>query len=199
PRNRRATRMRDLDPQLERDFFAVFETYYNLETRRNNDYTTEEYSLDRMLPLVEAADNPELGLRVIHVAGTKGKGSTAFLLEALLRSAGHRVGVFTSPHLATVRERFQVAGKLLPYERLIETGRRLEARVREAGITPSLFEVFTVLSLGLFAESDCEFAIRQILIQKYLPRFSKPKTNHQTQNRKCSKNQEHTLIGINCS
>ena len=68
-----------------------------------------------MYPLAELAGNPEHRLKVIHIAGTKGKGSTSHFISALLEACGKTVGLFTSPHLCTVRERFQVNNQLLPY------------------------------------------------------------------------------------
>jgi len=151
--------MRDHDPGPEQEFFRVFEDYYDLEQAPARRYTTTEYSLDRMLPLARLAGNPERDLRILHVAGTKGKGSTCFFLTALLASAGRRCGTFTSPHLATVRERFQVNNQLVSYERLLAHSRPLEAAIRREGLAPSLFEIMTVLSLQIFVAEQCEFAV----------------------------------------
>ncbi len=153
------TRMRDFDPEQEQAFFAAVDRYFDLEKRPNRRYGTHEYTLERMTPLARAAGHPENGLRIVHVAGTKGKGSTAFFLAALLESAGRRCGVFSSPHLATVRERFQISGSLVPYADLLEATRRLDRDVTEAGLTPTLFEFMTVLALRLFVEAGCEFAV----------------------------------------
>src|SRR5947209_9219373 len=66
--------------------------------------------LDRMRTLLALLGNPEQRLRIVHVAGTKGKGSTAAMLASVLRRAGYRTGLFTSPHLVRVEERIQVDG-----------------------------------------------------------------------------------------
>ncbi|NOY81391.1 MAG: hypothetical protein GXP31_10355 [Kiritimatiellaeota bacterium] len=151
--------MRDFDPEQEQAFFAAVDRYFDLEKRPNRRYGTHEYTLERMTPLARAAGHPEGELRIVHVAGTKGKGSTAFFLSALLESAGHRCGVFSSPHLATVRERFQIAGDLVSYTDLLDATRRLDRELTAADLTPTLFEFMTLLALRLFVGAGCEFAV----------------------------------------
>jgi dihydrofolate synthase/folylpolyglutamate synthase len=69
-----------------------------------------DLKLDRMRALLRLLGNPEQKLRIVHVAGSKGKGSTAAMLESILRQAGYRTGLFTSPHLGQVEERIQIDG-----------------------------------------------------------------------------------------
>src|SRR5215212_9911481 len=69
--------------------------------------------LERTWRLAEFAGQPQQALRFIHVAGTNGKGSTCAMLEAIYRAAGLRVGLYTSPHLVTLRERMQVNRQLI--------------------------------------------------------------------------------------
>src|ERR1700731_781526 len=70
-----------------------------------------DLKLDRMRELLERLGNPERKLRIIHVAGSKGKGSTSAMLAAIFERAGFRTGLFTSPHLCRVEERIQVDGE----------------------------------------------------------------------------------------
>src|SRR6516162_1098264 len=74
--------------------------------------------LDRMRALLDRLGNPHHRLRVVHVAGSKGKGSISAMLEAVLRRAGYRTGLFTSPHLSRVEERLQVDGVLIDRDEL---------------------------------------------------------------------------------
>src|SRR5262249_52883929 len=69
-----------------------------------------DLKLDRMRGLLDLLGNPQRSLRIVHVAGSKGKGSTSALLAEVLRRAGRRTGLFTSPHLCRVEERIQVDG-----------------------------------------------------------------------------------------
>ena len=71
-------------------------------------YTAANYDLRRMDKLLAPLGNPHLGVKTVHIAGTKGKGSTAVMITQILIAAGYKVGLFTSPHLHTLRERIKV-------------------------------------------------------------------------------------------
>ncbi len=148
------------DPAREQAFFDLFKPYFDLEKQTARAHDTRHYSLDRMRPLAELAGNPERSLRILHIAGTKGKGSTAWFLDALLRAAGRTSGVFTSPHLLTVRERFQTHGRLVAYETLQAAAAALAAKLPTLPEPkPTLFEIMTVLGLALIRDAGGEFAV----------------------------------------
>lgn len=151
--------MRDFNPQLEDDFFQRFKPYYDLEKSVNAQHDPNNYTLDRMLPLLDVAQHPEQKLKFIHVAGTKGKGSTSHFISALIQAAGHTVGLFTSPHLATVRERFQINNQLIPYSLLTQAADQFLPLLQQRRLTPSLFEIFTVLAWKIFADQHLEYAV----------------------------------------
>ncbi len=151
--------MRDLDPVKEQAFFDIFRKYYDLEHNTARRYAPGEYTLDRMLPLAEVAGHPERRLKVLHVAGTKGKGSTCHFTAALLVAAGCRCGLFASPHLVTVRERFLLDGRLISYDLLLRQAAAYEAELRRHDQVPTLFEIMTLLALIIFAAEGCEFAV----------------------------------------
>jgi len=117
--------------------------------------------LERMSQLAALAGNPEKKLRFIHVAGTNGKGSTCAMLDSVYRAAGLRVGLFTSPHLVSFRERIQVNRQLISQAdvaRLVaET--RLLLKAFPADALPTMFEVVTLMSLNYFAEQRCDIVI----------------------------------------
>jgi dihydrofolate synthase / folylpolyglutamate synthase len=151
--------MRNWDCDLEAAFFSTLSSYLDLERDTSRSYSAGEYSLARMPQLAQLAGNPERHLRIVHVAGTKGKGSTCHFLASLLAACGIRVGVFASPHLSSVRERFQVAGRPIQYPVLLAAARDLVARLASEQVTPGFFEILTVLALRLFVRESCDLAI----------------------------------------
>ncbi len=127
------------------------------------------FGLENTRQLAALAGNPQAKLRFIHVAGTNGKGSTCAMLESIYRAAGLRVGLFTSPHLVSFRERIQVNRHLIPENELIRLVEELcEALQSSAGVPPAsgsrdgcatLFEFATVMALKFFAEQKCDLVI----------------------------------------
>ena len=102
-----------VDPKLARQEAArqFLDGRINYERSRAVPYRVRTFKLDRMRELLGRLGNPQFAFPVVHVAGTKGKGSTAAMLGAVLSASGYRTGVFTSPHLDRVcrgRKRFQV-------------------------------------------------------------------------------------------
>lgn len=117
--------------------------------------------LDRMRLLLDALGGPQDRLRrVIHVGGTNGKGSTAAFCEALLEAAGHRVGVFTSPHLLRLSERFRIAGREVASADLEASA----VRVLDAGapIGATFFELVTAMAFALFADAGLDAAVIEV-------------------------------------
>src|SRR5271169_1260278 len=113
--------------------------------------------LENTRRLAALAGNPQTQLRFIHVAGTNGKGSTCAMLESIYRAAGLRVGLFTSPHLVSFRERIQVNRQLIPEAEVVRLVAELRGLPRQASAT--LFEFTTVMALKFFAEHACDLVI----------------------------------------
>ena len=115
------------------------------------------FGLENTRRLATLAGNPQEKLRFIHVTGTNGKGSTCAMLESIYRAAGLRVGLFTSPHLVSFRERIQVNRQLIPESNVV----RLVGELRRAnqGDETTLFEFATVMALIYFAEQKCDLVI----------------------------------------
>lgn len=117
--------------------------------------------------LLDTLGNPQHGLPVIHITGSKGKGSTALLLETVLHAAGLRVGTFTSPHLSHWRERFRLDGEPLSehtFAALIESVRPAVERLRRTRpeLTPSFFDTATAAALRLFRNARVDAAIVEV-------------------------------------
>ena len=119
--------------------------------------------LDAMRELLKRLGNPEKGLKIIHIAGTNGKGSVLAFLSTVLTESGYRVGRYISPTLFSYRERIQVNGAYIEKEPLA----RLVTKIREAsesmdrdGLrTPTAFEIETALGLLYFAEKKCDAVV----------------------------------------
>ncbi|MEI8210554.1 MAG: folylpolyglutamate synthase/dihydrofolate synthase family protein [Planctomycetota bacterium] len=126
----------------------------NFERSDDRSYNSQAFRLARMAYLLELLDNPQWSAPVIHVAGTKGKGSTAWLIAETLRHAGLRTGLYTSPHLEHLEERFVVDGAPVSEEKWVAAIPRL----RQASDTcnasehgpPTFFELTTALAWLLF-------------------------------------------------
>src|SRR5262249_6180431 len=103
-----------------------------------------DLKLDRMRALLHHLGDPHEKLKTVHVAGSKGKGSTCAMLASVLMHAGYRVGLSTSPHLTDVRERIQVDGELIAKADLAALMADIKPAVEElesAGAPPTFFEV----------------------------------------------------------
>jgi dihydrofolate synthase/folylpolyglutamate synthase len=116
-----------------------------------------KFGLETTRRLAALAGCPQEKLRFIHVAGTNGKGSTCAMLESIYRAAGLRVGLFTSPHLVSFRERIQVNRRLIPETEVVRLVQELRAANQANDAT--LFEFATVMALKYFAEQKCDLVI----------------------------------------
>src|SRR5215213_1977527 len=90
------------------------QTLSDFERLRIVRYNSTNFDLDRMRTLLKKLGNPQDTFRSIHIAGTKGKGSTCAMTEAMLRANGYKTGLYTSPHLVDIRERICTAGEMIP-------------------------------------------------------------------------------------
>ncbi len=119
------------------------------------------FGLENTRQLAALAGDPQEKLRFIHVAGTNGKGSTCAMLESIYRAAGLRVGLFTSPHLVSFRERIQVNRQLIPENELVRLVEEIQPLLKQfpADNHLTLFEVVTVMALKFFAEQKCDLVI----------------------------------------
>jgi len=114
--------------------------------------------------LLARLGNPQRKLQVIHIGGSKGKGSTALMLEAILQQAGRRTGVFTSPHLQRWSERYRLDGREVDGERFAATMEQLRLPVRDLhredpDQAPAFFDVATAAALLLFQQAGVDYAI----------------------------------------
>ncbi|MCP3985486.1 MAG: hypothetical protein GY723_13940 [bacterium] len=136
-----------------------------INVERLPDRRRARFSLQPVKRLLGELGNPEDGLRILHIAGSKGKGSTALYAEALLRGAGLSVGTFTSPHLESWVERFRIDGAPVDGVKLGAAVARLRPIVEKLRLepdAPSFFDATTAAALLLFAEARVDVAILEV-------------------------------------
>ncbi len=111
--------------------------------------------------LAELAGNPQGRLKIIHVAGTNGKGSVCAMLECIYRAQGYKTGLFTSPHLVSFRERIQVNREWVSKEDIIQQVGVMQMRLQQfpEDQAPTFFEVITVMALEYFVQCDCDIVL----------------------------------------
>jgi len=126
---------------------------YSLEARG------EIYKLERMEQAVGLIGNPHQELRAVHIAGTKGKGSTAAMIDAVLRAAGYRCGLYTKPHLVNLTERTRIDGAEMPRDQMLGYITRLREVYERAGLALTFFEFTVALMFLYFAESKVDVAV----------------------------------------
>ena len=121
--------------------------------------------LERIQALLDRIGNPQKHLKFIHVAGTNGKGSACALLSSVLREAGYRTGLFTSPYITDFRERFQVNGEKIPEEALVRILDQLVPLIEEMarrGEVVTEFELITALAFQWFYEEKCDIVVLEV-------------------------------------
>ncbi len=135
--------------------------FINYERQRSVPYSAETLNLDRVRDVLARLGNPQQAYPSIHVAGTKGKGSTAAMIESILRAAGYRTGLYTSPHLHTFRERLRVRGELIARQAFAALVDEIEPHVAAVpGLT--WFEIVTALGFLHFEQSAIEVGVIEV-------------------------------------
>jgi dihydrofolate synthase/folylpolyglutamate synthase len=149
--------------QAALDYLYSFVDY---ETMRAP-HAPANYDLRRMDELLARLGNPHLVAPAVHIAGTKGKGSTAAMVASALMAAGYRTGLYTSPHLIDLRERVRVDGRLISRHDLVRLVECLQPEVEAVNARATYgrlttFELLTVLGFLYFAEQKAEFQVVEV-------------------------------------
>jgi len=135
--------------------------YVNYEKKARYPYDAVTFDLSRMEDVLERLGRPQERFRCVHIAGTKGKGSTSAMVESVLRQAGYRTGLYTSPHLHTFRERIRLSGSLMSKADLVALLDRCGPAI-EAVPEITAFEVMTALAFRFFAEQKVDWAVLEV-------------------------------------
>src|SRR5262245_7480627 len=136
-------------------------SFVDYSLKHSSELAKAEFNLDRMFALMEALGNPQSQYPIIHVAGTKGKGSVCALCASALQAAGYKVGLYTSPHLLDYCERIQINGEPISHEFLVELVEEVKPFVAQI---PKLttFEITTAIGFLAFAKQRCNAAVIEV-------------------------------------
>ena len=128
----------------------------------NYTWSTTRLGLDRTRALLHALSDPQKQLKFIHVAGSNGKGSTCAMLDSILRAAGYRTGLYTSPYIQDFCERIQVNGENISGEALAELTERVRGIADTMEDHPSQFELVTAIAMQYFYDQHCDLVVLEV-------------------------------------
>ncbi|MFC1780945.1 bifunctional folylpolyglutamate synthase/dihydrofolate synthase [Planctomycetota bacterium] len=130
------------------------------EKQENLRYNITTFSLDRMSKLLSLLGNPHDKIRTVHIAGTKGKGSTATMLARMLEANDYKVGLYTSPHVLNLHERIAVNSEMITEQEMRDLINRIYAPVEKMSKNPpTFFEIMTALSFMFFLDNEVDIAV----------------------------------------
>ncbi len=118
--------------------------------------------LERMAAMLDALGNPQDGMKFVHVAGTNGKGSCAAMTASILKAAGYKTGLYTSPYLYRFNERMQIGGKEIEDDVLAELVTRVKPIAEAMEDHPTVFELMTVTALLWYKEAGCDIVVLEV-------------------------------------
>ena len=128
----------------------------------NVEFYGSKPGLERVGELLEKLGSPQKGMRFIHIAGTNGKGSCAAMTASILKAAGYKTGLFTSPYLYRFNERMQINGKQIDDEVLAELVTRVKPIAEAMDDHPTVFELMTATALLWYKEEQCDVAVLEV-------------------------------------
>ena len=136
------------------------EAVARIQALRGGEHAGMRQGLERIEGLLDALGRPEQRYRLVQVGGTNGKGSVSAMLAVILKAAGHRVGLYTSPHLVSFRERIRVDGEPIPEDGVVDGVEALGTLV--ARVDATMFEATTALALDHFAQEAVDIAVLEV-------------------------------------
>ena len=136
-------------------------SFINYETNTGYIYNSLYYNVKRTISLLEKIGNPQKGIKFIHVAGTKGKGSVCMILSKILKELGYKTGLFLSPHIERINERISIDETEISNEDFIKYLNRLKPAIEEfpRDNRPTTFEILTAMAVLYFKDNGVDFAI----------------------------------------
>jgi dihydrofolate synthase / folylpolyglutamate synthase len=149
------------DPQEYQQALDYLFSFVDYSLVRSFRFSEGKFDLSRMRRFLERLGNPQSAYPVLHVAGTKGKGSVSALCASALRAAGYRVGLYTSPHLHDYAERIQVDGQPIPHAELVALLEEIKPEI-EAIAELTTFEITTALGFLYFSRQGVDAAVVEV-------------------------------------
>jgi dihydrofolate synthase / folylpolyglutamate synthase len=149
------------------DALSYLDSFVNYERQPGVSYTRESFDLTGFERFLARLDNPHHRLKTVVVAGTKGKGSTAAMIASIAQAAGLKAGLYTSPHLCSVRERIRVDGEIVSEESFAALVSELMPHIEAAGMAGvrryrTFFEILTAMALVHFQRMEVELAVLEV-------------------------------------
>ncbi len=148
------------------DEFCIYADSLNNLEQSTGTYSPREYRLDRMAAILVHLGNPHLGYETIHLAGSKGKGSTALMIARAVQAAGEKTGLYMSPHLTDYRERFTLSGEFFDERTLVEASNAFRSSMEDFAFSDeygvsyvTTFEIYTSFAFFLFRFAGCTAAV----------------------------------------
>ncbi len=136
-------------------------SFVDYSLKHSSELAKADFNLDRMFALMQSLGNPQNTYPIIHVAGTKGKGSTSALCASSLKVAGYKVGLYTSPHLLEYTERIQINGESISHTQLIELVEEIKPYVAKIEMLTT-FEITTALAFLAFGKYGVNAAVFEV-------------------------------------
>jgi len=147
-----------------KDYASALDYIYSFidySLTKNLRYSPEKFNLNRMLRFMKLIGNPQDNYKVIHVAGTKGKGSICAMITAILTQAGYRVGFYSSPHMIRFTERIRIGENEISEEEIVGYCNQLSSFIEQTeGL--STFEIITGMAFRYFADQKVDFAVVEV-------------------------------------
>lgn len=141
-------------------------SFINYEKKPDFSYNKRLLNLERMRYLLSLIDNPHRSFKAVHITGTKGKGTTSAITASILRKAGYKVGLYTSPHLVSPRERIRIGERLIDEEEfayfLFQIKKKIEKRRKPSSSNFTFFEIYTALAFLYFAYQKVDLAVVEV-------------------------------------
>lgn len=125
-------------------------------------YDEKTFKLDRMRRLLEELGNPHEHVKMVHVAGTVGKGSTVAMIASILQGCGYAVGMYTSPHVTDIRERIAINSQWIGKTEFTELSKQVSLAAEKMDFEPTFFELVTAMAFKYFAEQAVDIAVVEV-------------------------------------